>query len=103
MTTPAYILRSNTVAARRVGDELMVMCGRTSELFSLNPTAAILWDAADGTTPLVEIVDRDICAVFEVDAATALMDARELALALSERGILKVADAPFASGPGSPP
>ena len=60
------------------------MSARDSSLFELNETAAILWDAADGATPLEEIVERDICAAYEVDAATALRDARELALQLAE-------------------
>ena len=51
MNTERYIARATDVAARRVGDELMIMTGRTSELFSLNETAALLWDAADGETP----------------------------------------------------
>lgn len=96
MSAPLFLLRSDNVAARRIGDELMIMFARDSSLFSLNETAALLWDAADGRTPLAEIVAREICPRYEVDAATALRDATELARGLAERGILQVCERPFA-------
>ena len=98
MSTALYILRSDNVAARRIGDELMIMSARDSSLFSLNETAAILWHAADGITPLADIVSRDICPAFDIDPITALQDATELAHGLAERGILDIAEQPFATG-----
>lgn len=98
MTDSLYILRSDNVAARKIGDELMIMSARDSALFSLNETAALLWQAADGVTPLAEIVARDICPAFDIDADTALRDAAELAQGLAERGILQVGNQPFAAG-----
>lgn len=101
MSDPLYILREEKVAARRVGDELMIMSSRDSALFSLNQSAAILWDAADGVTPLAEIVARDICQVFDIDADTALRDARESAEGLAKHGILRVSAHPFDVTTGS--
>ena len=98
MSTDLYILRSDNVAARQVGGELMIMSARDSALFSLNETAAILWRAADGQTPLAAIVARDICPAFDIDAETALRDAAELAHGLAERGILQVGNQPFDTG-----
>ena len=98
MSTDLYILRSDNVAARQIGEELMIMSARDSALFSLNETAAVLWRAADGQTPLAEIVSRDICPAFDIDADTALRDATELAHGLAERGILQVAAQPFDQG-----
>ena len=98
MSTALYLLRSDNVAARTIGDELMIMSARDSSLFSLNETAAILWHAADGTTPLADIVARVICPAFDIDAETALQDATELAHGLAERGILQIGDQPFATG-----
>jgi hypothetical protein len=89
-----YIARSTKVAARRVGDELMIMSGRDSTLFSLNATAALIWDAADGSTRLQEIVEREICTQFDVEPATALLDARQLVDDLARHGILIVSDVP---------
>jgi hypothetical protein len=102
MSTSLYILRSDNVAARQIGDELMIMSARDSALFSLNETAAVLWKAADGTTPLADIVVRDICPTFDIDPETALRDATELACGLAERGILQVGERPFDAGPSTP-
>ena len=94
MTGHHYISRSTDVAARLIGDELMIMSGRDSSLFSLNETAALLWQAADGVTPLSEIVERNICPVFDVDRETALQDAYGLAAELADRGILRISGRP---------
>src|SRR4051812_2397147 len=67
-----YIARGTKLAARRIGDETMIMSGLDSSLFSLNPTASILWEAADGVTPLAQIVQQHICAQFEVSPEQAL-------------------------------
>ena len=95
MSEYMYIFRESNVAARRIGDELMIMSARDSALFSLNNTAAILWDAADGITPLTVIVERDICPLFDIDPVTALKDARETADGLATHGILRVSPTPF--------
>jgi hypothetical protein len=95
MSAPLYIARASNVAARMIGGEMMIMSGLDSSLFSLNPTASVLWQAADGITPLSEIVETQICAQFEVDPAEALRDAEELAGDLASHGILKVSDSPI--------
>ena len=95
MTEKRYIARSTKVAARMIGGEMMIMSGLDSSLFSLNPTASILWQAADGVTPLGDIVERQICAQFDVDAAEALRDAAELVEDLARHGILRVSDSPI--------
>lgn len=96
MSTPKYVARSPKVAARMVGDEMMVMSGKDTTLFALNGTAAILWQAADGVTPLSEIVEQYICSVFEVESDVALRDAEELVEELAGDGILLVSNTPFA-------
>jgi hypothetical protein len=105
MTQPAaadrYIARASNVAARLIGDEMMIMSGLDSSLYSLNATASILWQAADGVTPLARIVETRICSAFDVDAAAALRDAVELAEELARQGILVLSDAPVRA-PGTP-
>jgi hypothetical protein len=66
MNNKIYIARSPRIAARMLGEEMLVMSGQGSTLFTLNPTATALWEAADGATPLKEIVERRICTEFEV-------------------------------------
>jgi hypothetical protein len=90
-----YIARSPRVAARSLGGEMMIMSGRDSTLFTLNQTASILWQAADGSTPLEEIVQRKICSEFEVDPAEALQDAETLARELAGHQILQISDQPI--------
>jgi hypothetical protein len=95
MAEDRYIARSRKIAARRIGDEVMIMSGVDSSLFSLNPTASLLWEAADGVTPLAEIVERTICANFDVGPEEALRDAIELAEGLAQHGILHLSDSPI--------
>src|SRR5262245_48478364 len=94
MSETQYVARSTKVAARMVGDEMMIMSGRDSTLFVLNGTAALLWDAADGRTSLEEIVAQQICAKFEVEPATALRDAKEIVDQLAAHDLLHLSNAP---------
>jgi hypothetical protein len=90
-----YVARDPRVAARSLDGEMMIMSGRDSTLFTLNKTATILWQAADGTTPLDEIVDREICAHFEVERREALQDAETLARDLAAHQILQISEQPI--------
>jgi predicted RecB family endonuclease len=92
---PLYIARTTEIAARALGDEMMIMSARDSTLFSLNDVASILWQAADGRTPLQEIVEQRVCAEFDVEPAEALKDAEEFARELAAVGILLISDQPI--------
>ena len=89
-----YITRSNAVAARELGGEMMIMSATDSTLFCLNETATIIWNAADGRTPLTEIVDLAICQEFNVEREEAYRDAAELVQELACLGILQLSDKP---------
>jgi len=97
MSDKRYVARSSEIAARRVGDEMMIMSGRDSTLFTLNEVATGLWEAADGSTALDEIVEHKICPQFDVERDAALRDAELLTDALAEHGILLASDKPFSS------
>ena len=71
------------------------MSGNDSTLFTLNPTATILWQAADGATPLNEIVEDRICSQFEVKPEDAMRDAEELTENLARHGILVISEQPI--------
>lgn len=90
-----YVARNPKVAARGLGGEMMIMAERDSTLFTLNPTATILWQFADGTTPLDEIVNARICSEYEVAPAEALKDAETLARELAGHGILQISEEPI--------
>jgi hypothetical protein len=96
-----YVARNPRMAARSLDGEMMIMSGRDSTLFTLNKTATILWQAADGTTPLDEIVKRKICPEFDVDPAVALQDAEVLAHDLASHEILQVSEQPIAQNPAA--
>jgi hypothetical protein len=89
-----YILRSKTVAARVLGGEMMIMSAVDSRLFSLSDVATVIWEAADGRTPLSEIVTKRVCAQFDVPADVAYRDAEQLVEALASRGILSISNQP---------
>ena len=91
-----YVARSTKVAARKLGGEMMIMTARDSVLSSLNEIGTIIWEAADGTTPLEEIVTQRVCAEFHVEPAEALQDAQDFVADLAQDGILIVSDQPIA-------
>jgi len=100
---PVYIARSPAVAARRLGDEMVIMSALDSTLYTLSDVGAVLWQAADGRTPLAEIVRGRVCREFAVDQETALRDAEEFVRALAERGILLVAGEPIITSAATEP
>jgi len=93
-----YVARNPRVAARCLDGEMMLMSGHDSTLFTLNKTATIVWQSADGMTPLDEIVTRRICPEFEVEPEIALQDAEELARALASHKIMQVSEEPIPQG-----
>ena len=97
-----YIAKSSAIASRLLGGEMMVMSSADSTFFTLNPVATTVWQAADGMTPLSEIVADHVCAEFEVDAETAHRDVERFVEELSQHGILQVSETPIAEPATSP-
>ncbi|MGH8010917.1 MAG: PqqD family protein [Candidatus Binataceae bacterium] len=89
-----YISPGRNTPSRMLGGEMIVMSVSDSTLFNLNPTASALWQAADGTTPLSEIVKRQIVANFSVEFDEAYRDALTFAEELARHGILRITDEP---------
>lgn len=90
-----YIAQSSAIAARLLGDEMLVMSTANSTFFSLNAVASAIWQAADGCTPLSEIVESKICQEFDVGLEQALRGAERFVDELSQHGILLVSDKPL--------
>src|ERR1700722_4056780 len=90
-----YLARNPRVAARSLDGGMMIMSGRDSTLFTLNKTATILWQTADGTTPLHEIDGHRIVTEFEVEPAEALQDAETVARDLAKHDILQISEEPI--------
>ena len=93
-----YMARNPRVAARSLDGEMMIMSGRDSTMFTLNRTATILWQAADGATSLEQIVQQKICTEFEIEPDEALRDAETLARDLASHGILHISEEPIVGG-----
>ena len=90
-----YIARSSEIAARQLGDEMIVMSARDSTLFSLNDVGLVIWQAADGLTTLEEIVKQKVCSEFDVRPEEALKDAESFVRELAAHGILILSDLPI--------
>ena len=101
MNHSRYVARSTAIAARALGDETMVMSATNSTLFTLDEVASVIWDAADGVTPLDDIVVNKVCAQYDVAPEVALKDAETLVENLAEHGILLLSDQPLARSNGS--
>jgi hypothetical protein len=78
---------------------MMIMSAVDSTFFTLNEVATLIWQAADGRTPLSEIVARRNCPEFEVNPAEAGHDAEQFVNDLSRHGILLVSEQPIPSPP----
>ena len=93
--TEKYIARSSAIAARLLGGEMMIMSAVDSTFFTLNEVATLIWQAADGQTPLSEIVNSKICPEFDVSPEDAMRDAEQFVAELSQHGILLASESPL--------
>jgi hypothetical protein len=93
-----YIARGSAVAARSLDAEMIVMSARDSTLFTLNEIAREIWEAADGRTPLEDIVREKVCSKFEVGADDACADAEAFCRELAGHGILLISEQPISTG-----
>lgn len=84
----------NPRAAWRVYDgEAVIVSPDDSTLHTLNPVGTLIWEAADGRTPIGGIVDR-IVGEFEVSRESAHRDALGFIDLLCRRGLLTLSDTP---------
>jgi coenzyme PQQ synthesis protein D (PqqD) len=80
---------------------MMIMSAVDSTFFTLNEVATAIWQAADGRTPLSNIVAERICQEFDVDSDQARQDAERFVSELSEHGVLLVSEQPIATSASS--
>jgi len=91
-----YVSKSTSIAARLLGGEMMIMSAVDSTFFTLDEVATLIWQAADGQTPLSQIASK-ICQDFDVDHPQAERDAEHFVEDLSKHGILLISDNPVIS------
>jgi hypothetical protein len=82
---------------------MMIMSAVDSTFFTLNEVATLIWQAADGRTPLSNIVTSKICPEFDVDPDQAGRDAEQFVDDLCRHGILLVSEHPITNSAASPP
>lgn len=95
MSDKRYIARSTAIAARVLGDEMMIMSATDSTLFTLDELGTVVWEAADGVTPLEEIVANEVCTRYDVSEEVALKDVEGFVEALVSRGLLFLSNEPI--------
>jgi hypothetical protein len=89
-------LAQNPRAAWRVYDgEAVIISPDDSILHTLNAVGTLIWEAADGKTPVGAVVGR-ICDEFEVEPEPAERDAMAFIETLCQRRLLVMLDAPQA-------
>jgi hypothetical protein len=78
----------DTVAARAVADEVVLLDLEAGAFYSLNPTAAFVWSQFSEGAPR-ERIAAALAERYEVDAATAQSDVAALLGELQESGLLE--------------
>ena len=86
-----FISHAPKLAARKVAGEMVILNAEDSSLYVLNGLATLIWEAADGRTPLEAIVER-ICREYDVDAVTARRDVDAFVADLVQHGVLHTTD-----------
>jgi coenzyme PQQ synthesis protein D (PqqD) len=82
-----FVRQGDRLAARKVGGEMVILSADDSSLFVLNEIGTVVWEAADGRTPVHTIADA-VCQQYEVDPDTALRDVQEFVEAMAAAGVL---------------
>jgi hypothetical protein len=88
-----YVARNLDMAWRVYDGQAAILCPDDSTLNTLNAVGTLIWEAADGRTPLSAIVAR-ICAEFDVEPGQAEKDARAFVDELCRRRLLMVSECP---------
>jgi coenzyme PQQ synthesis protein D (PqqD) len=91
--TEGYISQNPHAAWRVYDGEAVILCADDSSLNTLNAVGTLIWEAADGRTPLSEIVAK-ICDQFDVDPAQAERDSAAFIDDLCRRRLLSLSAMP---------
>jgi Coenzyme PQQ synthesis protein D (PqqD) len=91
--TEGYIIQNPDAAWRVYDGEAVILCAEDSTLNTLNPVGTLIWEAADGRTPLSQIVAQ-ICDQFDVDPARAARDSTAFIEDLCRRRLLSLSAMP---------
>lgn len=88
-----YLTQSPQTAWRVYDGEAVIICPEDSTLNKLNAVGTLIWEAADGKTPLSVIVAR-MCEQFDVEPEQAERDSMAFIEKLCQRGLLTISEGP---------
>jgi hypothetical protein len=88
-----YVARNPQTAWRVYEGEAVILRAEDSTLNTLNAVGTLIWETADGKTPVSAIVGR-ICEEFDVEPAEARRDADAFIERLARRGLVTVSERP---------
>ena len=85
--------KSDSVVFRKIGDEFILVpirqnVGDLDSIYTLNETAALIWELIDGQRCVQDILDQ-LVAKFDVSAQEAEQDLLEILSELKEIGAIK--------------
>ncbi|RJS72083.1 PqqD family protein [Methanophagales archaeon] len=81
--------RSEDVVWRMIDDEVVILTADGREIHTLNKVGSIIWELADGTRSIIEIV-RSIYERFDVDFEVAKVDVLEFVAQLADKNLLHI-------------
>jgi hypothetical protein len=87
----AYLTQSPRTAWRVYDGEAVILWPDDSTLNTLNAVGTLIWESADGKSPVSAIVAR-ICEEFDVDPERAERDTMAFVAKLRARGLLTVSE-----------
>jgi Coenzyme PQQ synthesis protein D (PqqD) len=87
----AYLSQSPRTAWRVYEGEAVLLCPDDSTLNTLNAVGTLIWESADGKTPVSAVVAR-ICEEFDVEPERAERDTLVFIAKLRERGLVTVSE-----------
>jgi hypothetical protein len=88
-----YLSRNAQTAWRVYDGQAVILLAADSTLNTLNAVGTLIWESADGRTPVRSIVDR-VCETFDVEPVRAERDSAAFIEKLRDRGLLTVSEAP---------
>lgn len=81
--------RSEDVVWRMIDDEVVILTADGREIHTLNKVGSIIWELADGTRSIIEIV-HSIYERFDVDFEVAKVDVLEFVAQLVDKNLLYI-------------
>lgn len=95
MTGLARPTRDSHLVWRDIAGEVVIAQRNNRTVRVLNKTASLIWTLADGTRTMDDIVS-ELCARFDVSAATAATDTDEFCQELARAGLLALREGCYA-------